>query len=135
MTNSNAGTGDRVDAHLRGADASVEVASDNDDGEREGGAEEDDDYELSYEEMIEDAEEFLFSTQAQDDEYYGDEYEIDEADADMQQSSEELGKRGGDKQSVRQCPGKRRRTVTVTQWSPSARADMIAKLGGKEGVT
>ena len=94
-----------------------------------------DDYELSYEEMIEDAEEFLFSTQAQDDGYYGDEYEIDEDDGGGRQSSDVLGKRGREEPSVRQCPGRRRRIVTVTQWSPSARADMIAKLGGKEGVT
>ena len=85
--------------------------------------------------MIEDAEEFLFSTQAQDDEYYGDEYEMDEDDGGGQQSSDMLGKRGREDPNVRQCPGRRRRIVTVTQWSSSARADMIAKLGGKEGVT
>ena len=34
---------------------------------------------------------------------------------------------------VRDCPGKRRRLATVTQWSASARASMVRELG--EGVT
>ena len=85
--------------------------------------------------MIEDAEEFLFNTQAQDDGYCGDELEADEDDEGGQQSSGVLGKREREDPNVRQCPGRRRRIVTITQWSPSARADMIAKLGGKEGVT
>ena len=33
----------------------------------------------------------------------------------------------------RACPGKRRRIVTVTQWSTSARANMVRELS--DGVT
>ena len=98
------------------------------------------DEEIDVDELIDDAQEYDFNIQVEEelDAYVEDEMLDDEdnssarRDRDVQQEASCVVEQNNKRQKA--CPGQKRRIVTVTQWDASARKQMISQLG-QRGVT
>ena len=98
------------------------------------------DDEIDVDELIDDAQEYDFNTQVEEEMAA---YIDDEMIEDERRSSRSMDRSVSDDEPCvieqnnkrqRACPGHKRRIVTVTQWDASARKQMISQLG-QRGVT
>ena len=98
------------------------------------------DEEIDVDELIDDAQEYDFNIQVEEElaAYVEDEMLDDEdnnstrSDRDVPQEASCVVEQNNKRQKA--CPGQKRRIVTVTQWDASARKQMISQLG-QRGVT
>ena len=95
---------------------------------------------IDVDELIDDAQEYDFNMQVDEElaAYVEDEMLDDESDSsernDSSVSEEPSCVVGQNNKRQKACPGRKRRIVTVTQWDASARKQMISQLG-QHGVT
>ena len=98
------------------------------------------DDEIDVDELIDDAQEYDFNIQVEEElaAYVEDEMIDDENDSsariDRSVSEDEPCAIEQNNKKQKACPGRKRRIVTVTQWDASARKQMIRQLG-QRGVT
>ena len=98
------------------------------------------DDEIDVDELIDDAQEYDFNMQVDEElaAYVEDEMLDDESDSsernDSSVSEEPSCVVEQNNKRQKACPGQKRRIVTVTQWDASARKQMISQLG-QHGVT